>query len=110
MKKQSTMLIAVLALAAMPAFAQPSAVEIKAKSPYSAYAQDSGGNVVRSGYGYCWRTGYWTPADALPECEGGKALEPSSKTMSFSGDDLFDYNKATLKPAAKDHLDRLSRS
>ncbi len=116
MKKQSTLVLAALAVAVFPAFAQPSAGDIKANSPNSAYAQDGRGVVARSGYGLCWRTGYWTKADALPECEGDKvakvpepAPQPTTKKMSFSGDDFFDYNKATLKPAAKDNLDRLAK-
>lgn len=35
------------------------------------YWVDSRGQVVRNGYNECWRAGYWTPALAIPECEGG---------------------------------------
>jgi OOP family OmpA-OmpF porin len=35
------------------------------------YWVDSGGRIVRSGFNECWRAGYWTPALAVPECEGG---------------------------------------
>jgi OmpA-OmpF porin, OOP family len=34
----------------------------------SGYLQSSGG-VVRSGFGLCWRTGYWTPQMAIEECD-----------------------------------------
>jgi OOP family OmpA-OmpF porin len=34
------------------------------------YLVDSNGYIVRSGFGLCWRTGSWTPALAVPECEG----------------------------------------
>ena len=34
----------------------------------SGYVQSSGG-VVRSGFGLCWRTGYWTPQMAIEECD-----------------------------------------
>lgn len=35
------------------------------------YWVDSRGQVVRNAYNECWRAGYWTPALAIPECEGG---------------------------------------
>src|SRR5690606_40499901 len=38
------------------------------------YTQDSNGNIPRSDFGLCWRSGDWTPADALPGCDG--ALKP----------------------------------
>ena len=33
------------------------------------YLIDSRGNVVKNSYGECWRTGYWTPAMAIAECD-----------------------------------------
>ena len=35
------------------------------------YVVDSNGTVVRNAFNECWRTGFWTPADAIPECEPG---------------------------------------
>jgi len=40
------------------------------------YWGDSNGIVVRSGFGLCWRSGSWTPALAIPECEGGVSPQP----------------------------------
>ena len=41
------------------------------------YVVDSNGTVVRNAFNECWRTGFWTPADAIPECEPGmKKPEP----------------------------------
>lgn len=34
------------------------------------YLVDSGNTVVRSGFGLCWQTGSWSPADAIEECDG----------------------------------------
>jgi OOP family OmpA-OmpF porin len=51
-----------------PPFA-PVTTEIKAATPKSAYLQDSRGVIVRDPFGLCWRTGYWTPADAVPGCD-----------------------------------------
>jgi OOP family OmpA-OmpF porin len=33
------------------------------------YLVDSQNEVVRSGFGLCWHTGFWTPADAIEECD-----------------------------------------
>lgn len=33
------------------------------------YLIDSSGAVVRNSYGECWRTGSWTPAQAIAECD-----------------------------------------
>jgi OOP family OmpA-OmpF porin len=37
------------------------------------YVQDARNVIVRNGQGLCVRTGYWTPALAQAECEGGMA-------------------------------------
>ena len=62
--------VAILALLGAGAvLAQSPAVIRAVNNP--AYWVDSGGVVVRSGFGLCWRSGSWTPALAIPECEGG---------------------------------------
>ena len=33
------------------------------------YLTDGSGNIVKSGYGGCWRTGSWTPEMATKECD-----------------------------------------
>jgi hypothetical protein len=43
--------------------------DIKAPTPYSGYVQDARGVIARDPFGLCWRTGYWTPADAVPGCD-----------------------------------------
>lgn len=55
-----------LGSAAFPAQAQSNI----SATPISAYGQDQQGNVARSQYGLCWRTGYWTPVDSLNGCDG----------------------------------------
>lgn len=40
------------------------------------YLIDARGNVVKNSYGECWRTGYWTPAMAIAECDPGLVLKP----------------------------------
>jgi OOP family OmpA-OmpF porin len=44
------------------------------QTPNDGYSQDSRGAVTRSGYGLCWRSGTWTPDDAVAGCDG--ALKP----------------------------------
>jgi OOP family OmpA-OmpF porin len=78
------------------------------------YVIDTRGTVVKSGFGECWRTGYWTPAMAIAECDPGlvksaaakpAAAAPAKETIVVHGDGLFDFNKATIKPEGKKRLD-----
>jgi OOP family OmpA-OmpF porin len=58
----------------------------------------------------CWRDANWTPATAAPGCDGalaGTAAAPASSKVTFNADALFDFDKSTLKPAAKASLDSL---
>lgn len=86
-----------------------------------AYVIDGSGKVVRDGSGNCVRTGSWTEEHLIPECGGPVAAapepapEPSPEpqppriaTQSLSADALFDFDKATLKPAGKAKLDDLA--
>ena len=72
MKKLITVLLAASAAIAGVASAQsappyaPLTTDIQARTPYSAYVQDARGVIARNPFGLCWRTGYWTPADAVP--------------------------------------------
>jgi OmpA-OmpF porin, OOP family len=43
----------------------------------SGYVVDSRGDYVRSGFGLCWRTGYWTPALATIECDPDLVPKPA---------------------------------
>jgi OOP family OmpA-OmpF porin len=75
MKKIVTLVLAATAAMAGSVFAQsappfaPVTTDIKANTPYSAYVQDARGIIARDPFGLCWRTGYWTPADAVPGCD-----------------------------------------
>ncbi len=92
-----------------------------------AYASDGRGSVVRDSSGDCWRSGYWTPAMAIYECDPDlfpklekKAEAPAPvapapvpapvtepEKVSLSADELFDFDKAVLKPGGKQALDDL---
>jgi len=95
------------------------------------YVIDQRGEVVISGTGLCWRTGYWTPAAAAKDPAGCKcdkdlipkevcepmvakaapaaapAAKPSGDKITVAADALFDFNKATLRPAGKAKLDEV---
>ena len=59
----------VIGSAAVGTLAQTS-TDIQARTGNSAYAQDGKNVIVRNPFGLCWRTGYWTEADAVPGCDG----------------------------------------
>jgi OOP family OmpA-OmpF porin len=92
------------------------------------YVIDQRGEVVMSGAGLCWRTGFWTPAAAANDPAGCKCdkdllpkevCEPPAKAAALPGakptgdkitvaaDALFDFDKATLRPEGKKKLDEV---
>ncbi|HNO76051.1 OmpA family protein [Nitrosomonas mobilis] len=83
-----------------------------------AYAVDDNGAVARNSTGLCWRTGYWTPAMAIYECDPDLVKLPEKiveapapipvtepEKVSFSADALFDFDKAVLKSEGQQALD-----
>ena len=94
------------------------------------YVIDQRNVVALSGFGLCWRTGYWTPAAAAKDpagCQCDKDLipaevcnpkpaavgaaaggpKPAGEKITVAADALFDFNKATLRPEGKAKLDEL---
>lgn len=98
------------------------------------YLIDGRDVVAKSGFGLCWRDGYWTPAAAAADkagCECDKDLlpaaacapkqaaapkaaapapatvKPSGEKVTVAADALFDFNKATLRDEGKAKLDKL---
>ncbi|EXI92924.1 MAG: Outer membrane protein II* [Candidatus Accumulibacter sp. BA-94] len=92
------------------------------------YVIDQRGEVVMSGAGLCWRTGFWTPAaaandpagckcdkDLLPKevCEppapkaAAATAKPAGDKITVAADALFDFDKATLRPEGKAKLDEV---
>jgi len=78
MKKLLATLFAASSVLAGPVLAQekptsppfaPVTQDIQAATPNSAYVQDQRGVIARNPFGLCWRTGYWTPADAVVGCD-----------------------------------------
>jgi OOP family OmpA-OmpF porin len=50
--------------------AYATAADIKVPGPSSGYGQEARGIVARDSYGECWRSSYWTSADAVEGCSG----------------------------------------
>ncbi len=119
----STVVVSASLLAAIPA------AQAQAPAPSNGYVQSSGGT-VRSGFGLCWRTGYWTPSMATAECDPdlvpkttpvaapapvAPAVKPPPappkpvvEKVTLKGDTLFDFDKSVVKPEGKQILDRLA--
>lgn len=88
------------------------------------------GDVVKNGYGQCWRNGVWTPATAAPGCDGD--LKPVAKPVAappapvvmptlplpaatpkppvqtktltnvvYQAETLFDFDKSVIKPEGR---------
>ena len=71
------------------------------------YLTDSNGQIVRSGTGLCWHTGYWTPANAVEGCDPVAKAAPVGAKISLQAETLFDFDKATLKPEGKAALNQV---
>ena len=65
MKRTMRTFAVLIALASVSAFAMAAD-----KAPKKGYLTDSDNDVVKSGFGLCWHTGFWTPADAIEGCDG----------------------------------------
>ncbi len=56
--------------AVLIALASASTFAIAADKAPKGYLTDSANDIVKSGFGLCWHTGFWTPADAVEGCDG----------------------------------------
>lgn len=96
-----------------------------------AYLDDRQDSVVKSGFGLCWHTGFGPPPASSPECDPDyvaaaapvvvtpppvppakvavlappPAVIPAAQKVTLDADTLFDFDKATLRPAGRDALD-----
>ncbi len=121
--------IAALSIAA-PSVSAQSMAEVQARRGSGTYLQDERGVVVRSPFGLCWRSGTWSPADAVIGCDGQlappvanpTAPEPAMPvapplaqaapvparcdfTVTLANDDTFEFNKAALGKSARKSID-----
>jgi OmpA-OmpF porin, OOP family len=121
----------IFCLGATATFAQSDSTAIQARPQHNAYLQDSQGAIVHNGEGLCWRSGYWTPTDAVAGCDGAlvppiakpiapdivtpvatapvappAAPERCDFTVTLNNDQTFAFNKSTLGSAAKKRIDQ----
>ena len=108
-------------------------ISASAQVGYVTNGQD--GRITRSGYGLCVHTGYWTPANAIAECDADLAKpavpvaapsapaaaapapapiapaapkpKPVAEKVTFAADVFFDFDKSVIKPEGKSKLDDL---
>jgi OmpA-OmpF porin, OOP family len=96
--------------------------------------RNASGDVWKNAAGECWRDASWTPATAVPDCDGAlavappvapapmapKAAEPTpmaptpapvpvaaASKVTYAADAFFDFDKAVLKADGKAKLDDL---
>jgi OmpA-OmpF porin, OOP family len=98
-----------------------------------AYLDDTRGAAVMSNFGLCWHTSFGPPPPSSPECDPNyvayvapPAVQPApapaappmvaamapppapvpvGQKLTLDADTLFDFDKATLRPAGRDTLD-----
>lgn len=95
-----------------------------------ALLEDTRNAAVKSGFGLCWHTGFGPPPASSPECDPNyvayvappavtpappppaqiaaltpPAPKPMAQKLTMDADTLFDFDKATLRPAGRDSLD-----
>lgn len=95
-------------------------ITLDATAENSGYVTDQRGivvseSVVRSGTGLCWHNSSWTPeqfnaaCDPMPKQAAYVAPKsaPATERVSMSTDALFDFDKSTIKPDGRAHLDEI---
>ncbi|MBA3034462.1 MAG: OmpA family protein [Gammaproteobacteria bacterium] len=122
---KNILLAATLACIGVAAQAQTPGIDMKGNV---GYVIDARGNVAKSGTGLCWRTGYWTPAMAIAECDPdlvkkeapmaapaaapapapAAAPKPAAQKVTLAADALFDFDKAVLRAEGKSKLGKLA--
>ncbi|MEN6584725.1 MAG: OmpA family protein [Sulfuricella sp.] len=119
--KTSQVVLTTLAMTTLTLAGIASAHEV----PKAGYLIDTRGNVVRNNYNECWRTGYWTPAMAIAECDpdlvkkdepkmadAGPAPVPVTGpekaafvAITLQAETLFDFDKSVIRADGKKTLD-----
>jgi OOP family OmpA-OmpF porin len=114
--KNSRILLNILAMASLTLAGVTSANEVNKDG----YLIDSLGRIVKDSYNECWRTGSWTPANAIAECDPGLVkkeapkiveapapvpVKPAPVSITLQADALFDFNSAVLTAGGKTTLD-----
>jgi len=124
--KTSRLVLNLLVMASLTSVGIASADE----STNAGYLTDTRGNLVKNNYNECWRTGYWTPAMAIAECDPDmvKKAEPKMAEakapaatpapapvvgpekaafvpVTLQAETLFDFDKSFIHSDGKKQLD-----
>jgi OOP family OmpA-OmpF porin len=128
--------LAIAAAAALLAVSTASYAQKADPSKGSGYVIGAEQNVVKSGFGLCWRTGFFTPAMAIAGCDDDLLPKPApapaprvaapppppppapkppapprpaptSEKVTFAAEALFDFDKSVVKPEGRARLDDL---
>lgn len=111
--KTSRFVLSVLAMASLAAGGVTAADEITKEG----YLLDSQGDVVKSGFGLCWHTGFWTQDMAIEECDPIKVAEaeapapvvapepPAPIVITLQSDTLFAFDKSVIRAEGRQQLD-----
>lgn len=99
-----------------------SSVALAGSAGKEGYLVDTRGDVVKNNYNECWKTGYWTPAMAIAECDPSlvkKEEKPEAKAaapvaagpdkpaftkITLQAEALFDFDKAVVRADGKSKL------
>lgn len=125
---RATMLAAFAVISSAPGIAA-------AQTTTPDYWASPNGTIVRSGTGLCWHTTTWSPASAAEDCDPSlvKVVAPApavvaaapapapilaapapapvqvtTRKVTFSAEELFDFDKSVLKPGGKKSLDQFT--
>ena len=120
--KTSRLILNMLVMASITTVGIASAHEVAKEG----YLIDTRGNVVRNNYNECWRTGYWTPAMAIAECDPDLVKKEAPKmaeakapavvpvtgpdkaafvAITLQAETLFDFDKSVIRADGKKILD-----
>ena len=117
--KTSRIIVTTLAMASITLAGIAGADEITKEG----YLIDSRGDVVKSGTGLCWHTGYWTPAMAIMECDPDLVQKPVTRIttapvppvppipgivhapVTLQTETLFDFDSSVIRADGKKKLD-----
>ena len=102
------MKISLRKVALILAMVSASTAAMATESDKNGYVVDSSKDIVHSGTGLCWHTGYWTPADAVEGCDGaiatakdeGAAKSAAAAPASKAGAGSASSSSAAAAPAS----------
>jgi len=120
--KNSRIILNTLVMASLTFAGVASAHEVAKEG----YLIDTRGNVVKNNYNECWKTGYWTPAMAIEECDPDLVKKEAPKmaeakapavvpvtgpdkaafvAITLQAETLFDFDKSVIRADGKKILD-----